>query len=152
MIQLEILKERYADIADIQERSRRRVFMMVPVKDSVHEIVSYLFRDLGARFSTITSIEQRGHYELMYHMNLDSEGVTVSVCVEVKKPEPSIRSVTDAIEGAEWVEREIHEMFGIDFEGHPHLKRLLLPDDWPDGQYPYRKKSFDSEREVKEKD
>jgi len=40
---------------------------------------------------------------------------------------------------AEWIEREIHEMFGVNFKGHPNLKHLLLKDDWPEGNYPLRR-------------
>ena len=41
---------------------------------------------------------------------------------------------------AEWIEREIWEMLGINFKGHPNLKRLLLAEDWPEDKYPLRNK------------
>jgi len=37
-----------------------------------------------------------------------------------------------------WIEREMRELLGITFEGHPDPRRLLLPDNWPDGVYPLR--------------
>lgn len=42
----------------------------------------------------------------------------------------TIPSVTDLWEGADWYERELYDLFGIKFEGHPDLKRILMPDDW----------------------
>lgn len=44
--------------------------------------------------------------------------------------EEKLPSVTDLWEGASWFERELYDLFGIHFEGHPDLKRLLMPDDW----------------------
>jgi Ni,Fe-hydrogenase III component G len=43
------------------------------------------------------------------------------------------------IKGAEFIEREMHDLLGIDFPGHPNLVRLILPEDWPDGVYPLRR-------------
>ena len=51
-------------------------------------------------------------------------------------------SCTDFLPAAEWIEREIAEMFGVKFTGHPQPETLLLPDDWPDGVYPLRKSDF----------
>lgn len=42
----------------------------------------------------------------------------------------AIPSVTDLWEGADWYERELYDLFGVRFEGHPDLKRILMPDDW----------------------
>ena len=43
------------------------------------------------------------------------------------------------IPGAEWIEREMHDLYGINFKNHPRLERLILADDWPEGNYPLRK-------------
>jgi NADH-quinone oxidoreductase subunit C len=54
------------------------------------------------------------------------------------RAQPEIDSITPIFPGAEWIEREMWEMLGINFSGHPNLKRLLLADDWPEGKYPLR--------------
>jgi Ni,Fe-hydrogenase III component G len=52
---------------------------------------------------------------------------------------PSIESITPLIPAAEWIEREIHDILGIEIKNHPNMRRLILADDWPEGVYPLRK-------------
>ena len=68
------------------------------------------------------------------------------------KEDLRIDSLTPIMKGAEWIEREIHELFGVEFKGHPRLIKLLLPDDWPDNLYPLRRdyKEEDYESKMKE--
>jgi NADH-quinone oxidoreductase subunit C len=55
------------------------------------------------------------------------------------KKNPRIDSITPLFPGADWIEREMWEMLGIEFTGHPDMKKLLLCDDWPQGNYPLRR-------------
>ena len=143
---IEEIKNKYGDKVRIVEKSKRRVFVNAAQPDT-KELVSWLFRDLKARFSIITGIDVRIGVELIYHMAFDELGVLVSVRTQVAKPELAMPTLTDVIEGSNWIEREIHEMLGVKFIGHPNLTRFLLPDDWPEGEYPYRKKTYGSEQE-----
>ncbi len=143
---VEEIRNKYGDKVEITEKTKRRVFVCVAQAEA-KELVSWLFRDLKARFSIITGIDVRIGVELIYHMSFDAQGTLVSVRTQVPKPELEMPTLTDVIEGANWIEREIHEMLGVNFTGHPNLKRLLLPDDWPAGEYPYRKKTYASEQE-----
>ena len=70
----------------------------------------------------------------------------------VKKPELSLPTMTDFMPAANWIEREIHELLGVNFVGHPRLDKLLLPDDWQEGIYPLRKKTYESVQENAERD
>jgi NADH-quinone oxidoreductase subunit C len=47
--------------------------------------------------------------------------------------------VVSLLPGAVLYEREVHDLLGVVFDGHPSLERLILPDDWPEGVYPLRK-------------
>ncbi len=61
----------------------------------------------------------------------------LTVRVFVNEPEPAVRSVVDLWEGANWLEREVWDMFGIHFDGHPDLRRILMPEEFT--AFPLRK-------------
>jgi len=142
----EMIRTRFKDKVQIFEKTKKRIYVTI-AKDDARLVVGYLYEELGARMSIATGIDIREGVELLYHMALDRDGVFVTVRTLVKKPELKMETFTDFLPGTNWIERELHEMFGVDFIGHPNLKRLLLPDDWPEGEYPFRKKTFESETE-----
>jgi len=125
-------------IKELKEASPSRTYIYVSREDLV-EIVKYLFKDRGARFVIASGVDVRDGVEVLYHMAFDGEGRIVTVKVLAPKSDLKLESITKFIPGALWIEREIHELFGVDFTGHPELKRLLLSDDWPAGVYPFRK-------------
>jgi len=147
---LEEIRTKFGNKVKILEKSRRRAYVDVSIDDA-KEVVGYLFGTLGARMSIATGIDTRSGVEMLYHMAFDKYNIMVSVRTLAKKPELKVPTFTDIIPAANWIEREIHEMLGVDFIGHPNLERLLLPDDWKEGEYPFRKKSFDSEQENTER-
>ena len=143
---LEEIRTKFGNKADIFVKSKKRVYVSVSVDDA-KDVIGYLFRILGARMSIATGIDTRTGIEMLYHMAFDKHDLMVTVRTVVEKPELKMPTLTDIIPAANWIEREIHEMLGVDFIGHPGLERLLLPDDWEVGEYPFRKKTFDSEKE-----
>lgn len=147
---VEQLKEKFGDKIDVFVKTKKRVYITV-AKENAKEVVRYCFRDLGARFSIASGVDTPIGVEIIYHMAFDRHAMVVSVRVLVKKPELEMESFTDFMPAVNWIEREIHEMFGVNFIGHPDLRRLLLADDWPEGEYPLRKKTFESEKENEER-
>ena len=77
--------------------------------------------------STITAQDRKEGVELLYHFWQDG-GLTLRVFCP--RESLALQSVVDLIPGADWYEREVHDMFGVDFVGHPNLSPLILPDDW----------------------
>ena len=122
-----------------EEKTVRRIYFSVKPED-IYEVARFLFKDLSLRFSTASGVDTVQGLEILYHFSFDQTGEMFSVRVLIKdKLNPEIQSITSLFPGAEWIEREIWEMLGIKFRGHPNLKRLLLADEWPEGKYPLRR-------------
>ena len=75
-------------------------------------------------------------FEVVYHLFSFSTKQRLRVKVRIKEWE-EIESLTSVWPGADWLEREVYDMFGIRFANHPNLQRILLPDGW--AGYPLRK-------------
>lgn len=125
-------------ILKVFEKSRHRIYIDFDSKD-IPQVVSFLFREMGGRLATATGIDGRKNIEILYHFSFDSSGTIVSLRTLIDRDNPEIESITPLIKGAEWIEREIHELLGVNFINHPNLKRLLLFEDWPEGKYPLRR-------------
>jgi NADH:ubiquinone oxidoreductase subunit C len=138
----ERIKERLeGKIRDWQEPSPRRIYFSVE-KEDILEVARALFKEIGCRFSTASGVPTPEGFEIIYHFSFDQRGQVFSARVILKEEkQPEIDSISPIFPGAEWVEREIWEMLGINFKGHPNLKRLLLADDWPEGDYPLRQEN-----------
>jgi Ni,Fe-hydrogenase III component G len=87
-----------------------------------------------------TGIDSEDCFEILYHFSNDETGCVVTVKAFIRDREnPSIESITPLIPAAEWIEREIYDILGIEIKNHPNMRRLILADDWPEGVYPLRK-------------
>lgn len=76
-------------------------------------------------------------YTVAYFLHSLKHRHKVHLHVKLPKEKPQVKSVQGIWSGANWFERECYDLFGIEFLGHPDLRRLLLPDDWKG--YPLRK-------------
>ncbi len=134
------VKERLGRKAIIwHEHSPRRIYISIRPQD-LREAAKILFKDLSLRFATATGQDTPKGLEILYHFGFDKSGEIFSLRVLLEdKKNPQIDSLTPLFPAAEWIEREMWELLGINFIGHPNLKHLLLIDDWPEGKYPLRK-------------
>jgi Ni,Fe-hydrogenase III component G len=133
------IKEKFSNkILKIDEKSTRRIYIDFNPQD-VTEFAKFMFREMKCRFITASGIHTPKGFEILYHFSHDPSGVVVSLRASIEDAHrPEIESITPVICGAEWIEREIWELLGINFKNHPNLKRLLLADEWPEGKYPLR--------------
>ncbi|WP_419656330.1 NuoC: NADH-quinone oxidoreductase subunit C [Desulfosarcina variabilis str. Montpellier] len=125
------------DIIDFFDKSPKRVYIEIR-PEAIVRVGTYIFSDLGARFNTASGVDSRTTIEILYHFTLEDINLLISIRVKLDRSQPEIDSLSPCLEAANWVEREMHELLGIDFRGHPDLRRLLLPDQWPEGVYPLR--------------
>jgi len=137
---LQELRERFKDeIVDFFEKSPKRVYIEIK-PEAIVKIANCVFKEFGARFNIASGVDARFHMEILYHFTFDEIDLTLSIRTKLDKAKKlEIDSIANIIKGADWIEREIREMLGIDFKGHPNPKRLLLSDDWPEGVYPLRR-------------
>lgn len=119
-------------------KSENRVYIRVP-SEQITTVTDILFNTHKGRLATMTGLDRRDGIEILYHFCFDADNLVVTVKAIPKKPFPAIESITSIIPGANWIEREIHDLFGVEFKNHPNLERLILADDWPEGVYPLRK-------------
>jgi len=136
---IEGLKERIGggNVLETRIARVRRIFLTVKV-EALKAAVNHLAAQGFKHITTISGIDLGDSIGVVYH--LDREGLQLSVKVVVPENNPVLSTITDIIPGAVLYEREVHDLLGVVFEGHPDLSRLVLPEKWPDGLYPLRKK------------
>ncbi len=147
---IEDLKKALGDkILDINQPRENRIYLRVS-PDNAKEVVEYLFFDYKCKFSTASGLDIREGIEIVYHLAREDKNMVINVKSLLPYPNPSMESIGKRIPALNWIEREIHEMLGVEFKGHPDMRRLLLADSFPEGKYPLRK-DF-KHKDVKDKD
>jgi NADH-quinone oxidoreductase subunit C len=114
-------------------------------RERVHDVLAWLKDSPGQQFdylTDITAVEYRDPeraLELVWQLRSLARKADLRVKAELDKRAPlEVRSVYDLWRGADWLEREVYDMFGIAFTGHPDLRRILMWETYAEG-YPLRK-------------
>jgi len=138
----ELVKALEARLAEKAEsffrRNEKRLYIDVPPEHTL-EANRIVFEDLGGRLATATGMDIRDRVEVLYHYCFDAQNIVVTVRTWGEKPMPEVDSVAQIFPGADFIEREMYDLLGIKFRGHPDPRRLILADDWPEGVFPYRR-------------
>lgn len=138
---LDILRQRWRQLQLSEFRGQTRV--VVP-RDVLRDVLSALKQqhgfDLLVDITCVDYLQYRDatdRFGLVYLLanTLTNERLTLRVFLS--EPDLSVASATSLWEGANWLEREVWDMFGIRFEGHPDLRRLLMPEEFT--AHPLRK-------------
>ncbi|KEQ29530.1 NADH-quinone oxidoreductase subunit C [Pedobacter antarcticus] len=102
--------------------------------DVITAVLEFLKNDTATGFSFLTDITavhypESNHIAVVYHLHNMRAGIRVRVKVYLHEHTPVIPTATSLWKGANWMERETYDFFGVKFEGHPDLRRILNMDE-----------------------
>jgi NADH-quinone oxidoreductase subunit C len=111
--------------------------VLVPAEDLL-EVLAWVKNDLKLdHLANISSVDQKETFEVVYHLHSFYGPDQLQLKVSVPRGVASVPSAFGLYATADWQEREIFDLMGISFTGHPNLQRILMPDDYPG--HPLRK-------------
>ena len=148
MVLDELTKTFGKEILETVTKNDRRVTTTIHPSALV-PMAEHLFKTMGFRFIIASALHSKRGFEIYYHFSHDSTGLILNLHVILDQKKPEVESLSNMFEASNWIEREMHELFGIDFLNHPNLDQLLSEGNWAKGVYPYRK-DFKSNGEVQQ--
>ena len=129
---IDALNEAFDGVEVSEFRGQTRV--VVPLA-SIHDVMEMLNEKLGfdllVDISCVDYLHYRGakdRFGMVYLAANVETNERITVRTFVNDPEPTVPSMVDLWEGANWLEREVWDLFGIHFTGHPDLRRIVLPE------------------------
>jgi len=109
---------------------------------AIVDVCRFLKTETGLAFDCLSNLSgvdypKRNVIEVVYHLYSYRYRHLFVLKVDVPRDNPVVPSVAGVWRAAEWQEREVFDLLGVTFEGHPDLRRILMPEDWPG--HPLRK-------------
>jgi NADH-quinone oxidoreductase subunit C/D len=142
---LDTLKTRFPEaVLSVHDDTVRGELSVRVDADHIVEIAMFLHDDPGMAFDHITDVcsadypDDLERFEVIYHLLSLPHGTRLRIKTRLPEDNPTIASVSDIWKGANFMEREVYDLMGITFTGHPDLRRILMPEDYEEG-YPLRK-------------
>ena len=136
------LRERFGDAIIGMVTFRGETTVLVE-RSSAVDVCAFLRHEPDLRYNFLSAIQccdWLGHeprFEVVYHLLSMERADRLRIKVGVPETDLTVPTMTVVWRTANWFEREIYDMFGIRFGGHPDLRRILMPDDWEG--YPLRR-------------
>jgi len=138
---IDALNGAFADLTVSEFRGQTRV---VVGADVLHDVLAFLKDEQGFDLLVeITCVDYLNYrdatdrFGLVYLLAGFASNERIIIRAFVNEPDPSVPTATDLWHGANWMEREVYDMYGIRFEGHPDLRRILMPEEFT--AFPLRK-------------
>jgi len=145
------VEERFGSVLSPMAAGRGYVLALSLVQpSSLPSLCGFLFSDLGCQFGGMIAEEHSSHWQLHYAFLLPGSG-WIDVLLSLPIETTTVPSIVAEVNAADWHEREVEDLFGIHFEGHPRLGDFILHDQiWREGIEPMRK-NFAANRQLKQK-
>jgi NADH-quinone oxidoreductase subunit C/D len=137
------LKAQYGEAAITVQPTRDGIPTVWVTRDDAHAVLRYLKTETRKPYRMLfdlTAIDERvrthrngqpqSDFSIVYHLLSLDRNADVRIKVPLNGEYPRLATITDLWPAAEWYECEVWDMFGITFDGHPHLRRILLPPTW----------------------
>jgi len=126
------------DLLKVERLKEKRLSVHI-IPGAIVNVSGFLHKQMHFRFIIASAMHTRKGIEILYHFSDDGSGNIINVHVLLDEKKPEIESLTGIFQAADWIEREMHEILGINFLNHPNLEKLLSEGNWAEGVYPYRK-------------
>ncbi len=127
-------EERFPGVRPSPMRTADGTPTFIVPAENLREVVAYLRDEAEFKlFEDLTAVDwlpQEPRFQVIYHFLSLLNRQPIRLKVEVSGQDPRVPSITSLFAGANWYEREVFDLFGITFEGHPDLRRLEMPEDW----------------------
>lgn len=131
----ERLESRFDDAIEKVVEDRGELTLWID-RDRVHDVLGHCKRELAFDFcmdvTAVDHLELEGEprFAVVWHLFSLSTGERIRVKASVPEDDPVVATATDVWKSTDWFEREVYDMFGIRFEGHPNMKRILCHEDF----------------------
>ena len=132
-----LIEGKYPGKVQFVKESERRITYRVH-RSTILGLCTFLGEKVNfEHISSLCGVDWVTHMQVVYHISNYATGMLLELIVDVPNDDPHIASVAGVWGGANWHERETYELFGIIFDDHPNLKRLLTPDEYE--FFPFKK-------------
>lgn len=126
------------DIIDTKVTDPKRLIITIR-NESLLEIANYFYEELKYRFIIASALLIQNGMEIYYHFSDDTTGYIISLDVLLSREKPEIESLANLINAANWIEREMNDLYGITFLNHPNPVPLIGAENWQPNECPYLK-------------
>jgi NADH-quinone oxidoreductase subunit C len=127
-----------SDILEVSVKNQKRIIITI-IPDAIINVADFLYRKEEFRFIIATALHTKKGFEIHYHFSKDIIGLILNIHVILDKDNPQIESLSNIFNASNWIEREMHELLGINFLNHPNQEKLISEGNWAEGVYPLRK-------------